>query len=139
MFYSSTSLILCWYSFIYPGESVPTCVFSLFCRMIGFVCLTCPSVFVYSNHVAPSSSSYYYRPINLRALQVVSYKSWVAILRKSTYELRVLFCELQSNFTSFKFTLQAGNKIKSCKLFFTSCKFKETILRVASCVLESKI
>ena len=59
-----------------------------------------------------------------------------------TYELRVPFHEMQSNFTSCKFILRLGNKIMSCKLLFascellfTSCKFKEIILQVANCVL----
>ena len=59
-----------------------------------------------------------------------------------TYELRVPFHEMQSNFTSCKFILRLGNKIMSCKLLFASCellftswKFKEIILQVANCVL----
>ena len=75
-------------------------------------------------------------------MQVVSYDLWVAILRKSVYELRVPFYELHSNFTSCKFILRVGNEITTCKflyvsceLLFTSCKFKEIILRVTSCAL----
>ena len=49
--------------------------------------------------------------------------------------MRVPFYKLQSNFTSSKFILQVENKITSSKLRFTSCKFKEIILRVASYVL----
>ena len=56
--------------------------------------------------------------------------------------MRVPFYELQSNLTSYKFILQVGNEITSCKLLFASCellftsfKFKEIILRVASCAL----
>ena len=67
-----------------------------------------------------------------------------------TYELQAVSCnfkkinlrvvssfyELQSNFTSCKFILQIGNEITSCEFLFMSCKFKETILRVASCALR---
>ena len=42
---------------------------------------------------------------------------------------------MQSDFTSCKFILPVENKITSCKMLFTSCKFKKIILRVASCVL----
>ena len=63
------------------------------------------------------------------------FKNWI-------YELRVPFYQLQSNLTSCNFNLQVVNKITSCKLLFlncellfTNCKFKEIIIRVASCVL----
>ena len=49
--------------------------------------------------------------------------------------MRVPFYELQSNFTSCNFILRVENKIASSKSRFTSCKFKEIVLRVASCVL----
>ena len=56
--------------------------------------------------------------------------------------MRGPFYESESNFTICKFILPVGNKIMSSKLLFASCqmlypsyKFKEIILRVASCVL----
>ena len=59
------------------------------------------------------------------------------------YKLRVHFYDLESKFTSCKFILRFRNKITSCKLLLASCKFKETILRVAarvvSCAEDLKI
>ena len=67
----------------------------------------------------------------------------VPILKIWFNELWVPFYELRSNFTSWKFILPNGNKITSSKLLFASCdlllmscKFKEIIVRVASCVFH---
>ena len=74
--------------------------------------------------------------VYIQSKDIVSYELQVGDFKKTNLRVVSFILRVAKNF------LGVGNKITSCKLLlascellFMSCKFKEILLRIASCVL----